>query len=108
MEGAGKILFGGPGSPGWQDVCSLWSYLWSPAETKKYPGIYPTSWGRREQSPGRREGERGQGRGKQKGRERAWGQRELENEQTNNVLENNLFPLSRLPACLLSPLETVI
>lgn len=56
----------------------------------------------------REEGGRGQDRGRQKGRERAWGQRELENEQTNNVLENNLFPLSRLPACLPSPLETVI
>lgn len=56
----------------------------------------------------RKEGGRGQDRGRQKGRERAWGQRELENEQTNNILENNLFPLFRRPACLLSLLETVI
>lgn len=62
--------------------------------------------GGREQNPGRREGEARMEKAERE--ERAWGQRELENEQTNNVLENSLLPLSRLPACLPSPLEMVI
>lgn len=70
MEGAGKILFGGPGSSGWQDVSSLWSYLWSPAETKKYPGIYPTELGEEGAEP-RKEGGRerpGQGKAEREGK----------------------------------------
>ena len=81
---------------------SLWSsprcLLLRSAYCAPYPLQSAQGAGKGERAESRKEGARGQ-KGEAEREERAWGQRELENEQTNCVLENNLFPLSRLPAC---------
>lgn len=81
---------------------SLWSSPWCQLLRNAYCALYPLQSaqeaGKRERAESRKEGGRGQ-KGEAEREERAWGQRELENEQTSSVLENNLFPLSRLPAC---------
>lgn len=80
----------------------MWSSAWCLLLRSIYFAPYPLQSaqgaGKGERAETRNEGGRGQ-KGEAEREERTWGQRELEDEQTNSVLENNLFPLSRLPAC---------
>lgn len=91
------------------DRVFLWSSQWSPAETKQgllcspHPESALELGVEVEGREPREEGGRGQDGERQKGRERAWGQREPENEQINDVLENNLFPRFQAPCLLAFP-----